>query len=438
MKKTNKLYGYVLLDEENVPFAIDGFVGRIFIGKTGFLFGEQANIPSILYGVTEQNYNIALKIFNPQIKINCIIFGITYYSIGTANVLTYDLSLFNRIEFIGGVGNSIFDPTKIYMPYEWENNIYENGCSIKFRPIKETEACYNITVHNTEIVFKSYINPYQDKKGNNLGVTNSVIALIFKSSQLFENIIQWYDFVTKIASLLVQQQNIEFETIRYYFGDGKNRGCANIFVNHGFNDIVEKSPIRTISLRCFDKIFDNFSKIIENEDFSIGFLPSNNHEAKFITYDTIKNICTAVEFEFQKSKIKKQKDSIIKNLIQEVNTLLKEYKEKTPELSEKAFNTISSSISNWTFPATEQFYALYDASKEVIDKLSRQHHIELNEEVIQGFVKCRNDITHGKKPSLNSTIADTAYALIILIYVSLFKRIGLNDGEIYSALEMIF
>ena len=50
----------------------------------------------------------------------------------------------------------------------------------------------------------------------------------------------------------------------------------------------------------------------------------------------------------------------------------------------------------------------------------------LTEEAIQKFVKCGNDITHGSRPVLDSSIADTAYCLKVLIYVSLFKRIGVR------------
>lgn len=75
-----------------------------------------------------------------------------------------------------------------------------------------------------------------------------------------------------------------------------------MYVNHGFHNVVVKKPIRTISLQTFDRVFSTFSEMIDNEDFSINFLPDDNNEANLITYDSIKNICTAVEFEFQKSQ----------------------------------------------------------------------------------------------------------------------------------------
>ena len=142
--------------------------------------------------------------------------------------------------------------------------------------------------------------------------------------------------VSKIAALLVQQQNIAFEKVRINFGEADHRGQANVFLNHGYDNIVEKTPIRTISLRTFDRFFSNFSEMIDSEDFSINFLPGNNSEARFVSYETIKNLCTAIEYEFSKSEIKKEKDPIIYSLVKQVKKVLKEYKNQRPSFQIKA------------------------------------------------------------------------------------------------------
>lgn len=440
MSNNQKLYGYIVLQSNKFAFAIDGFIGRIFDGVSGFRFPEKIKLPNVLYGITDKNYDIAIRVLNSQKASNCIIFSTDYYAIGSANALHYDLSQFDRIDFVGGTGNCILDPALIYPPYKWQDNknIYENGCSIDFRPIKDVDKQYKLIVEETPLTFQSTIHPYQDRKDNKLGVTNSAIILKFDELQPFDSISKWYAYVHKMTALLVQQQNVAFDKIRIYFGDQKNRGYANIYVNNGFENIVEKKPIRTISLRTFDRVFSTFSQMIDTEDFSINFLPDNNNAVGWETYETVKNICTAVEFEFTKSKIKKEKDPIIANLIKEAKKLLKAYKKDTPELTDKAYQSISGSISKWTFPATEQFNYLYNASKTIIDELTAHRHLTLSEDVIQHFVDCRNEITHGSRPTLNNEIADTAYCLKVLIYVSLLKRIGLTDDEISKALEFIF
>lgn len=440
MNNNQKLYGYILLQKKKFAFAIDGFIGRIFDGVSGFRFVEEIKLPDVIYGITDENYDIAIRILNSHKTSNCIIFSISYYAIGSANAVHCDLSQFDTIDFVGGTGNCILDPELIYPPYKWQDkiNIYENGCSINFRPIKDVDKKYKLIVEETPLTFQSTIHPYQDRKDNKLGVTNSAIILKFDELQPFDSINKWYAYVHKMTALLVQQQNVAFDKIKIYFGEGRNRRYADVYVNHGLENIVEKKPVRTISLRTFDRVFSAFSKMIDTENFSINFLPDNNNAVGWETYETVKNICTAVEFEFEKSEIKKEKDPIIANLIEKTQQLLDEYKDTTPELTNKAYQSISTSVSKWTFPATEQFNYLYKANKTIIDGLTAHRHLALSEDAIQHFVTCRNNITHGSRPSLNNEIADTAYCLKVLIYVSLLKRIGLTDDEISKSLEFIF
>ena len=178
---------------------------------------------------------------------------------------------------------------------------------------------------------------------------------------------------------------------------------------------------------------------IQQEDI-LDIINQNNvtKVAMMVNYENVKNICTALEFEFSKSKIKKEKEAIIVNLIKKVKKVVKEYKTENPDLTDKAYQSITGSLSKWTFPATEQFYSLYEASKTVVDKILVQKNLEITEPLIQSLVKCRNEITHGNKPKLTTEIANTSYSMIILIYVSLFKRIGLTDDEIFQSFEMIF
>lgn len=440
MNNNQKIYGYVVLKSKKFAFAIDGFIGRIFDGVSGFRFPEKIKLPNVIYGITDKNYDIAISIASSQKTSNCIVFATDYYAIGSANLNHYDLTCFDKIEFVGGTMNSILDPELIYPPYKWQDNIniYENGCSINFRPIKDVDKQYKLIVQDTPIILQSTIHPYQDRKDNKLGVTNSAIFLKFDELQKFNSISKWYSYIHKMTALLVQQQNVAFDKIKIFFGEGRNRGYANVYVNHGFENVVEKKPVRTISLRTFDRVFSAFSQMIDTEDFSINFLPDNNNAVGWETYETVKNICTAVEFEFTKSKIKIEKEPAIANLIKEAKKLLKAYKKDTPELTDKAYQSISGSISKWTFPATEQFNYLYNANKTIIDGLTVHRHLTLSEDAIQHFVACRNNITHGSRPSLNNEIADTAYCLKVLIYVSLLKRIELTDEEIARALEMIF
>ncbi len=119
------------------------------------------------------------------------------------------------------------------------------------------------------------------------------------------------------------------------------------------------------------------------------------------------------------------------------NTSVKE-KLRVTETDKTDSNPFSDIYSLNRFPATEQFNALYEASKTVIDKILIHKGCKITEDLIQKFVKCRNEITHGNKPKLTKEIADTYYSMIVLIYVSLSKRIGLTDDEIFKSFEKAF
>lgn len=92
MGDSQKLYGYVLLKSKKFAFAIDGFIGRIFDGVSGFRFPEKIKLPEVLYGITDKNYDIAIRVLNSQKAPNCIMFSTDFYAIGSANAVHYDLS----------------------------------------------------------------------------------------------------------------------------------------------------------------------------------------------------------------------------------------------------------------------------------------------------------------------------------------------------------
>ena len=98
MDNSKKIYGYISLDGEKYAFAIDDYIGRIFNGVSGITWGENIEVPKILYGVTDQNYEIIIEVTQARKTTNCIMFSTPYYVIGRSNNIHYDffhyLSLF--------------------------------------------------------------------------------------------------------------------------------------------------------------------------------------------------------------------------------------------------------------------------------------------------------------------------------------------------------
>ena len=436
MDNSKKIYGYISLDGEKYAFAIDDYIGRIFNGVSGITWGENIEVPKILYGVTDQNYEIIIEVTQARKTTNCIMFSTPYYVIGRSNNIHYDFSHFNKISFVGGNINSILDPSLIYED-TFEPNIRDNGCCIKFKPLKDVTSIYKVSLNDKNVKLTTTIYPYQDRKDNKLGVTNSVFSVEFESAQEIQELRTWYKLIYKIVTLLVQQQNVDFDRITITSGENSH-GEAYVYVKHDFSDLCDKKPIRAISIKEFDTIMDKFIIAIENDEFSINFLPKSNRDARYITYEDIKNICTALEFEYGKSDVRLKKEDAIEQLVKQVKELVKKYKNSHPELTEKSYNNINSNLKNWSSPVAEQFNALYENKKELIDKIINLKQVYLDCEKIQKIVTFRNNITHGSKPTINKDIVETAYALRVLVYATFLSRIGLSDDAIYNALVFAF
>lgn len=437
MEYPKSIYGYVLIGKQKFAFALDNFRLRVFNGITGFTFPKKIKLENVLFGLTDNNYNIAIKIGEPQQLTNCIIVSVYYFVIGTANVIHYDLSKIHQISFVGGNINSIIDPTIAY-----ENNFifgqFEKPLSIKFKSKKEVSYSIKTNINNIDVKFERTIYPYQKRKDNNLGITNSVLAFEFEENQDVSSLDNWMIFATRLISLLVGQKNVECESCSVSVNTKQGLRNANVYFNLEHKEKCDKKPMHCISLIKFDNHLENLLKIVNDDNFSINFLPETNYDAKYVTYDDIKNICTALEFEYRISDICEQKNDDIKELINKVKLEVKSFKETTTKLSDKFYQYIKSNIETWQCPASEKFISLLSKNETLIRNVLKDKNVELCEDDIQKFVKCRNLITHGEKPMLDSSIAKTAFSLKYLIYVYILKRIGLNDNEISTLLRFVW
>lgn len=441
IKRKANIYGYIEYNEEKYPFVINEFVGRIYDALSNKRFDTNTSMPVMLYGKTDENFDIAINVVRMQKNFKMVIFNIAYYIVSPIFISNCDLSKMKEIRFIGGTLNKILDPSLIYEIDNCTNPI-EKGCSINFRPIKEVTNCYSLNLNNTDIVLKSSIIPYEDRKDNSLGKTNSIITLIFNEDQHVLNFLVWYKLIVKLVIVLVGQKNIEFDKIQVCFDYNDKKICADLFVNIQKQDPVQKASFYAISI---NKVKDKLPLLLQKLDmgeFTIDFLPASNDDAKIMNIDYIKNICTALELEYNLSKkdlnSNRKKDIVIDNLIRYIKGEIKNYKSNNSELSDKTYQSILSNVSRWNLTLSERIYCLYEENKIILEKIFSEKNFKITPEKIQDFVKCRNDSTHANSVWLTEEVAKTAYCLKALIYINFFKRIGLSEEEIFKAIEWFF
>jgi len=85
---------------------------------------------------------------------------------------------------------------------------------------------------------------------------------------------------------------------------------------------------------------------------------------------------------------------------------------------------------------------LYNYNKDILDKLLNTPNLVdmkviVNEDNINEFVKLRNLIVHGNRPPITQENANFSYAMKLLIYISMLKRMGLNDDIIYNIMDRV-
>lgn len=444
MKQEAPICGYVNIKEKNYAFILENHTGRIFNNAPYTFVIRSSNIPRIIYGVTDRNYNIALCISNPQVIGNCIVFSCPYFIMDKTNCFNYDICEFDKIEFVGGSLNSIIDSTDIYENNGLYTDIFENGCSIKFKPLKEVTKKFEFPILESDVEFEYSIIPYEKREGNKLGETNSTISIKFSNAQKIEELEKWYILIKKLTSLLVVQHNIDFDSIKIYFdlkGEDKEitRNYAKVFVNHNYENSADKKPIKTLELNLFDSHMQELINVLENNKFSLMFLPKSNSEIYTIDYEKVKNICTALEFEFTNIKNDIGKNKLIDKLKKLVKAEIRKFKSANPELDSYDYSSIEGSISNWTLPAKKQVWELYNKYSSIVQPIYNKKSIDFSYQKVSDFIDFRNKITHrGEYPRLTQEIAETAHALTILIYVSLLKRIELEDEVIKYKLCLVF
>lgn len=446
MKYENKIYGYITLDGEKFAFTFDNYIVKIFNGIKGIFSPHKVELPSMLYGITENNYNIAFCVYTAYQNEHCIIFSTPYFILDKINCYNYDISKFNKISFVGGCVNQIVNPEDIYVKFmdDWQEDIYENYSHIKFKPLKDVSNEFKLNVFNQDIILKYTINPYEKRVKNKLGETNSLINIEFKDYQSISEFDKWYTLIIKMCVLLIAQQNVDFDNIKIYYEINREEasnnfyGSANIYVNTDYIDLADKDSLHCIDLSLFDNVMTDLIDVIIENKISIGFLPKSNAEKKHVTYENIKNICTAAEYEFSIMKLKLPKIKEIELLKKEVKEYIQNFKLNHDNFDEDDFNSILSSVGNWTIPAKKQAFTVYTLNKDVVDYILYHSGLGFSYQCCCKLIDCRNAITHGSRPKLTNQIAEAAYAMKVSIYVSILKRIGLSDDAIKDKLVYVF
>lgn len=152
--------------------------------------------------------------------------------------------------------------------------------------------------------------------------------------------------------------------------------------------------------------------------------------------DKIKNICSSIECELDFiTDLKDDENTNLTDLIKSVKEVIKQHRKSDKKLEDKTYDMIFSSMSHWGMANSRKIYLLYKKQDYYMKILKEKAKLTCTEESISAFVKYRNDITHGRYRTLDSVVAETAYALMALAYCCFLLRVGIKEDKLKLLFE---
>ena len=140
--------------------------------------------------------------------------------------------------------------------------------------------------------------------------------------------------------------------------------------------------------------------------------------------------------------VRLEKSPEIDGLIKEVKKLVKEYRkgqnklldgqesQEKNNMRKKMYDNIFGSIAHWDQPLANRVCKAWDQYISELEPFLKRYDIPITHENIEGFVKARNNITHNGSTGVSDEVANTAFALMGLIYCCALTRLGVNSKAI--------
>jgi hypothetical protein len=407
----------------------------------------------IIYGFDEDKNNIAFPIsLNvPSIPEFFLAFGYPLYqSFKTSYIIKGNrssdeldkLGVFDAINFVGGVLDSIYPPGFQAVNTDIFRRPTEDGArTIEVYPYDKYTHSYPFELYgDTGEILYSFNSDGVDLMSGQLGKLSAMIRLEFDAPKPLVAFKRYYALMKKFISFCAGQHNINFAKVelKRKITEGKNAGkfqdlgICKVFDE--YNDYVDSNCYSVLPIQLFGAHIINALSIFADEKVApkLDFMPDSNIGKGYINCEDIKNLCTALEYEYAKGDFPTKNDEGIKNLKKTLKNVTCEYCSEN-SLSDAAKESVFSSIGRLGISAADKIYAICERLKaywvndeDVVD-----------EKDIRAFVKTRNNITHGNPVTSLDDIAKTYVRLRRILYFCIVKRMGLPEEDLMHCLKAI-
>ena len=362
----------------------------------------------------------------PLALVNKMKIHLGSYIMSTANVVDYDLSYFDGIEFVGGTLANLKKPNGISIEYESEKGSY-----VKYN---DDEQHFSFEANDMKCDVTIGSSTSEHCGVDEVSIKNSSIyfQMMFDKRQKTSCVYEHYNKVTQLVSFLVNRQNVGFDEI--YLIQRSDEDSSILFRTaevhiHREKELTTKELFFNLSFESMGESLGELLKIFycpveRKKSYSLGFHYEDDKNAGYIRNENVRQVCSALECELGfVDKITSEESKKIKALCSQIQKIIKEHKLSEDKLQDKTYSLIESSMSHWSMATSDQIKALFHMYQQemwVIAKSGKR----CRDEVIDDFVKYRNDITHGSYRVMNPEIAYTTYLLSCLVYCCVLTRVG--------------
>lgn len=242
-------------------------------------------------------------------------------------------------------------------------------------------------------------------------------------------------------SILTRQNNIRFDV---YLSQKRKDNLLFKTATCKIFDKYENYSIKDCEhVISIDSILNYLPCLIEkiikrDTDSVLVLLPDNNIRANQISITNIQDLCTALEVAYNWENVMRDKDKLVEELKKKLKETIKEFVNEHDEINIQDETTITSSFQYLSCNLKQKILTLYDENCKTIDWIIEKYKLPpVNKENITSFVKLRNSKAHSGAVNFDDSVK--LYApLFALVYVCLFRHIGVPDEKILGILTQIF
>lgn len=437
-RNTDNFTGFVFQGEEKIYFHAQDKVFNFITEGVGILAEFSKNVMKspehFLYGYSTDGYQIALYTGYDEREISAnykLRPGI--YIMSKANLHSYDMSKMNAIEFIGGTLNNLYQQTRIVTSYD-----EDKMCYVKTYP--EFKKEYSVKIKDIEC--KLILRNVPSK--NNPSIMDLVVRYEFPKQMHIKTIKPIYKVLMEVCRFMTNRENVGFDEVHLYQSNdetGRLSLFADGFLDYQYDNFTEKKYQQNILFDDIDECIVNLHSVMSADtegetSYLFDFYADNDKDYSILSDDKIKNICSSIECELDFiTDLKDDENTNLTDLIKSVKEVIKQNRKFDKKLEDKTYDMIFSSMSHWGMANSRKIYLLYKKQDYYMKILKEKAKLTCTEESISAFVKYRNDITHGRYRTLDSVVAETAYALMALAYCCFLLRVGIKEDKLKLLFE---